>query len=248
MGPPLRPNAEVVAGIRECLAQRRRSVLILGVTPEFADLADDVLAVDSSADMIRAIWPGDTDSRRAIEGNWQALPCEAASRQSAVCDGGLTLLPFPDGYEAVFGQLARVLEPGGRAVIRAFCVPEPCESLDDLKNAAWNGELQTIHALKFRLAMARVAERETVNIVLRDVWDDFAALFPDRAKLAEATGWSAQAIDTIDFYRESDTVYSYPTADRLAELASPFFADVSLVHVGTYEMADRSPLLVLDKA
>lgn len=248
MGPPLRPNAEVVAGIRDCLAQHRQKLLILGVTPEFADLADDVIAVDSSPNMIAAIWPGDTDRRKVLEGNWLNLPCDAESRESAVCDGGLTLLPFPDGYEAVFAELSRVLQPGGRGVLRVFCVPSPCETLDELEASTWNGELQTIHALKFRLAMARVAQNDQVNIAMRDVWDDFASLFPDRQKLADATGWTGQAIDTIDFYRDSGATYSYPTGDQLLEIARPYFADVSLVSVGTYEMADRCPLLVLDKA
>lgn len=247
MGPPLRPNTEVVAGIKDCLAEHNQRLLILGVTPEFADLAADVQAVDSSKNMIAAIWPGDASHRRAIEGNWTDLPCEANSRQSAVCDGGLTLLPFPDGYSAIFEELSRVLEPGGRAVFRVFCVPTPCESLEALEASAWNGEFQTIHALKFRLAMARVAQQGSINIALKDVWDDFATLFPDREKLADSTGWSSQAIDTIDFYRNSEAVYSYPTADQVADLARDIFAKVTIVPVGSYEMADRSPLLVLDK-
>lgn len=246
--PPLRPNAEIVARMRDCLANHRQSVLVLGVTPEFADLADDVLAVDASTSMIGGVWPGDTDRRRAVEGNWLNLPSAAASRRSAVCDGGLTVLPFPDGYETVFGQVVRVLEPGGRAVIRLYSIPDPPETLEELKASTWNGEVDSFHAFKFRLAMARAAEGDAVHAVLNDVWNDFADLFPDRAKLAEATGWSAAAIDTIDFYRDSDTVYSYPTRDRVAELARAYFADVSLVDVGTYPMADRCPLLILDKA
>ena len=248
MGPPLRPNQEVVDAIKECLADRRERLLILGVTPEFADLGDDIQAVDSSKDMIGAIWPGDTTNRRATEGLWTDLPCENSSRQSSVCDGGLTLVPFAEGYSTIFNELSRVLEPEGRAIFRVFCPPSPCESLETLEASIWNGEIQTIHAMKFRLAMALVAQRGVVNIPLRDVWDEFTARFPDRDKLAAATGWSNQAIDTIDFYRESDTNYSYPTADEIADLARKTFENVSLVSSGTYEMADRSPLLVLDKA
>ncbi|MEM7444754.1 MAG: class I SAM-dependent methyltransferase [Pseudomonadota bacterium] len=247
MGPPLRPNVEVVAGIKESLSGHRDRLLILGVTPEFADLAADVLAVDASPNMIAAIWPGDTEARRAVEGNWADLPCDDSSRQSAVCDGGLTLIPYPDGYATIFKQLSRVLEPGGRAIFRLFCVPSLCESLEELSDATWEGKLRSIHALKFRLAMARAAETGSVNMKLRDVWDDFTARFPDRMELAQVTGWSEQAIDTIDFYRDSDTVYSYPTEEQVLAIAREQFPNASLKAVGTYEMAERAPLLIMDK-
>src|SRR5208282_662795 len=46
LAPPLRPNAEVCAAIRRLLGERAGPVLLLGVTPELADVAPRVVAVD----------------------------------------------------------------------------------------------------------------------------------------------------------------------------------------------------------
>src|SRR6185312_7858052 len=58
--PPLRPNQEVVAAIKQCIGQHDGRALLLGVTPEFADLATGIVATDINLSMVRGLWPGDT--------------------------------------------------------------------------------------------------------------------------------------------------------------------------------------------
>ncbi len=247
LGPPLRPNVEVVDSLRRLLGNATDRILMLGVTPEFVDLGRDVLAVDINPVMIANVWPGDTAHRRAIEGDWLNLPCDAESRQAVICDGGLTAIGYADDYDALFVQVSKVLEPGGRALFRTFMTPSPCETVEEVVAALWRDEIGSIHALKWRLAMALVSANADPSIAVGRILETFVERFPDRVELAHATGWSAEAIATIDNYRGSTAVYSFPTNDELLTVAGNHFSDASLTSSGTYEMAERCPILVMNK-
>src|SRR6188768_3068242 len=88
IGAPLRPAAEDLEYLRASVGRLgsasapaepalARSALLLGVTPEIAELAwqppHRLVAVDKSEGMVNAVWPGDTPTRRAIVGDWLAL-------------------------------------------------------------------------------------------------------------------------------------------------------------------------------
>jgi SAM-dependent methyltransferase len=245
---PLRPNAEVAAAFKDGVAGRNARVLLLGVTPELADLGHDTIAVDVNPNMIEHIWPGDTAHRRAIEGNWLHLPLGDESRTAVIGDGCLTVMEYPAPYQALFAELRRVLEPDGRAILRTFCAPSGPEALETVRAECMDGNVGSIHSLKFRVAMAMVCEQDQPNLPVRTLWEKLNDLFPDRHDLARATGWPEEDIATIDTYRESDVVYSFPTTELIAETARHYFDAVSFLPSGTYEIADRCPLVVLDKA
>src|ERR1035441_10842678 len=69
--PPLRPNPDVVAAVKEQIKDRRGRALLLGVTPELADVSPDLVAIDRNFSMIANVWPGNTTSRCAIAGDWR---------------------------------------------------------------------------------------------------------------------------------------------------------------------------------
>src|ERR1700678_724849 len=84
--PPLRPSAEDLvfsrAAVAEWLRNTQRTdptVLVLGVTQELCSLwvhgEGRMIAVDNSADMIRALWPLDAGPRaEVICANWHGIP------------------------------------------------------------------------------------------------------------------------------------------------------------------------------
>src|SRR5579872_3315484 len=86
VGPPLRPGPQDIAltrsAISEWLGTANRSdpcLLIMGVTPELCGLAmkhgSRLLALDRSAEMIGAVWPGRSTARRgAICADWRRMP------------------------------------------------------------------------------------------------------------------------------------------------------------------------------
>src|SRR5690606_7055393 len=72
--PPMRPGPEVAPAIATEIAGVKKRALLLGVTPEFADLADQMVALDINPAMVGAVWPGDTKTRQALVGDWLRAP------------------------------------------------------------------------------------------------------------------------------------------------------------------------------
>ena len=244
--PPLRPNKDIAEGIRRAIAGHGERVLLLGVTPELADLGTEVIGVDHSEMMIANIWPGDTARRRVVRADWLDLPFPQGHFTAAMGDGSLNALTYPDGHSRLYGQLSRVIRPGGRFAFRLYKTPDRCEPLAAVRAAAMAGEIASFHAFKWRLAMAAVAASGEPNIRVTAIRDAFNREFPDRAGLAAASGWKAADIDTIDVYEGSSEVYSFPTFDQLRAVIPGSFENPRLVAVGSYELAERCPLVLMD--
>jgi SAM-dependent methyltransferase len=242
---PLRPDADIVRGFEDILRGHDARVLLLGVTPELAHIGKRLSAIDRSAAMIAHIWPGDTDRALAREANWLSPPFPDAAFTAIMGDGSLSAVSWPEDYRILFAQAARLLEPGGVLALRLFKTPEDCETRDALTADTLAGKCETFHAFKWRLAMAVVTEAGDPNIAVTTIRAAFDAMFPDRAALSSATGWSREDIDTIDVYANSPDVYSFPTAAQLRETISETFANIRLVDCGSYPLAERCPILAM---
>jgi len=133
-------------------------------------------------------------------------------------------------------------------VCRVFLAPDQGETAAAVAATARDGRIGRFLAFKFRLGMALAAERGEPNIDVQSIHDAFEANVPDRDRLAAVTGWARSEIDTIDVYKSSPQVYSFPTRRQCLDVVPPAFAQVRFVGAGTYELAERFPLLVLDRA
>lgn len=248
LGPPQRPPADVIAAVKVLVQGIEGRGLLLGVTPEYADLLPDMTAVDRSRSMLDHIWPGDTARRRAIQGDWLDYDAPAGSFAVVVGDGSLNVLTYPDGIERLFERLTRLLRPGGRAVFRVYTTPGAGETLPDLPRIVQEKGVPNIHGLKWRIALALTRKTGEANLAVTAIRDAFLTLFPDRGRLGAATGWPAEEIDTIDMYRGSQEVYSFPTRAQLLAVVPPAFVGARLVEAGNYDLAPACPLLVMDRA
>lgn len=244
--PPLRPNGEVAEAVYGALAPG--PTLLLGVTPELAVLTTPLLAVDINPGMIAFAWPGNTAGRIAVQGNWLAMPAAGNAFANVIGDGSLNTLAYPEGYVRLFEQLLPVLRPGGRFVIRLFATPEAGETLAQVRAATLAGGIVSLHAFKWRVAMAAVAEAGSPNIRVTRIRDAFHELFPDQAALMAATGWTAEEIDTIEVYKDSVVSFSFPRLSELRAVVPAGFGKLRALAVGSYEMAERCPLVVMDRA
>ena len=244
--PPLRPHADVVRVIRENLPNIDGPVLLLGVTPELADIAPEVLAVDRSEMMIAKVWPGNTLSRRALREDWLSMELTPQHFSAAVGDGSFNAVSYPDGHERLYHQLRRFVRPGGRIIFRVYLRPQPGEAIDQLAAAAWMPATGSFHAYKWRLIMASAAERGEANVSVARISELFDRLFPDRTRLAAASGWREADIASIDVYRNSTETYSFPTEAQFRDVVPRALGSVSLVPTGNYELAERCPIAVLE--
>jgi len=246
LGPPLRPPADVVAAIQGQIKDRPGRALLLGVTPELADVAPDLVAVDRNFSMAAHVWPGNTASRCAVVADWRKPNFANGAFSICIGDGSLSFLTFPEETAGLFHELRRILKTGGRAVLRLYLPADPPETMATLRDEALAGQIDNFHAFKIRLAMALAGQRSKPQIRVAAILDAFNALFGDREELARATRWSREQIDTIDYYRDSSVLFTFPTQDRLLSMVSQICPDLRLVPSGRYEMAERCPLLVAD--
>lgn len=246
--PPLRPPPSAVRAFREAASPRGRRVLVLGVTPELAVLGRRTTAVDHAREMIENVWPGSRDGRRVLEADWRSMPLDRRSVDVAYGDGAINVLAFPEEVVPVLTEVDRVLAPGGRAVFRVYCRPEPPETLDDLARSVHAGNAANVFSLKWRLAMARVAEADDgPSVEVPELLEAFDATFPDRRALAADTGISPGMIDTVDLWEGSQKTFSFPTLRESLDLLEPRFGEVGVTGSGDYPLSERCPLLVCRK-
>lgn len=246
LGPPLRPPADVVIAIREQIKNKPGRVLLLGVTPELADVASDLVAVDRNFSMVTNVWPGNTVSRSAIVGDWRKTNFVTGAFSICIGDGSLSFLTFPEETVGLFHELNKILKKGGRAVFRLYLSPDVAEKIPALRDEVLSGKIKNFHAFKIRLAMSLAAQQRVPQVCVANILEAFNSQFVNRDELVRVTGWSREQIDTIDFYRESSVIFSLPTKDQLLSVACKRFPGVRFVPSGSYEMSERCPLLVVD--
>ena len=180
----MRPPADVVAAIREQIKGKVGRALLLGVTPELADVAPNLVAVDRNFSMAANVWPGNTASRCAVVGDWRQPSFATGAFSICIGDGALSFLTFPDETAGLFRELAPILRKGGRAVFRLYVAPDAARRT---LRSAQRTRIGNFHALKLRLAMSLAGRQSVPHICVADILAAFNSLSPDREELVRAT-------------------------------------------------------------
>lgn len=248
IGPPLRPAASDLEYLRASVTRlnpRMGSALLLGVTPEIAEMSwrspCRLVAVDNSAVMVNAVWPGDTPTRRALIGDWLALELPEAPFDLAIGDGVFTVLDFPQGYARLAAALARVVKPGGLLSLRLFCRPEPSEALSAVFGDLFGGAIGNFHVFKWRLAMALQGDT-TRGVRLADIWSTFRERARGVAEVAERCGWPEPVVGTIEGYRDVEERYTFSTEREVVDTLAGHFEHIETWRP-SYELGERCPHL-----
>lgn len=240
---PLSPHADDLRiYVQELDAQAR--TLLLGVTPQIAGLNLRGVAVDLSLDMIRANPPA-SERWAVLQANWLALPLEAGSVCQVVSDGALTMLRHTENYKELLQELRRVLQPGGKCVLRLFVAPDMAESVDNIQHDLVTGNIGSFHALKWRLMMSLSTPQNNYNVRVADVLALFNSHFANRATFLHQTGWPVEVYQTIDVYQNSNVSLSFVPRAALDALFNQFASQVRY-RTGSYELAERCPIVILE--
>lgn len=246
IAPPLRPDADVVGHVQSRIGTPQGTVLLLGVTPELADAFPCVHAVDKNEGMIASVWPGDGPGKKAETGDWLDLPAVAEPYAGVVGDGSLNCMPDLASLHALLRKLQDGMAPGAAFACRLFERPETPFTRAHLLAFGDGPAPINFHAFKWQLAMHIAAESGAAVPVLR-ILDTFDRLFPDREKLAAATGWKLQTISTIDVYRGSPNIYTFPSRAEFTKALPQGVTDVRFDPCGHYDMAECCPILSFRK-
>lgn len=247
LGPPLRPTQGVIAEMVRVATPGR--TLMLGVTPEIHAAFDSIIAVDLDHDMIRNVWPGDTDTKTAIQGEWTSMRWPDSSFDNIVCDGGLSMLENLDNMRYFQALCMRWLRSGGSVVHRVFERPSGDQTItaERLRREMQGFTTVNWHAFKWLLAFYVAESQDDSSIRLIDIMHLFNELCDDRAALAERTGWSMDSINTIDLYQGSSKVTCFGTrAEHLATIPSAAIG-TEMWTVPGYDLHEHCPMMVWRK-
>jgi len=255
VGPPLRPSAEDVGFCREALEEwvRQRGtprVLLLGVTPELYRLpwpkGTDVRAVDRSQAMIDSDWPG---PRQAVQcADWLTMSLPNASRDIALCDGGLHLIAHPEEQQRLVCILRNILSARGLCMLRLFVPPAQRESPEAVLGDLLDGKVASLNILKLRLGMS-LLENASAGVELGMIWQTLHEAVPDLDALASKIGWTPEHMHAIQAYRGSKARYYFASVGQVSEMfcRTPGGFKVHSVKTPSYELGERCPTIVLQR-
>ncbi|KAB2674613.1 MAG: hypothetical protein DVB31_01910 [Verrucomicrobia bacterium] len=255
IGPPLRPSAEdlafvadAVSGLVPGIGHRGLRVLMLGVTPEYARYPwpprSTLTAWERSESMIRNVWPGSVaDAEHVARRDWLHPAGDRDDFDLVLGDAVLTQLSFPKDYAALCGNLREATRPGGRWMLRVCAGPKipenPRRVLEDVRD----GHLANINVFKLRMGMALCSTRGEHNVAVAEIWNAWDRACRSNPSLRAR--WSDRETATLEDYRDSGVVYSFPPLDEVLETLRRF-ARVERVCVPRYEFGDCCPTLLLE--
>ncbi len=256
VGSPFRPTPEDIgfasAVLRSMPNAERAGALtsvLLGVTPELAAVLANTqsLEIDHSIRMLHWSWLKFPRGRLAkpIVGEWTGLPLRNECTDLICGDGCNIQLEFPAAYRTWFREMARVLKPGGKVVLRVYLSPQTPEHSSAVIDDLTRGRIGNCNVLRMRLFMALQRSAAT-GIQLSDLADFWASANIDRNFLTAELGWPAAAIGIFDTFRNMTQRYSFPTLVELKTVFSDYFVELDRCIPG-YEIGARCPTIVLQK-
>lgn len=255
VGPPLQPSKDDIGFVEQAVGawsmqhpNAALHALLLGVTPGVADMAWPVaamlLAIDSSLAMTQEVWPGNIPRRRqALCGDWLALPLRESSCDMVIGDGAMNCLRYPDGFLALAASVHGALRPDGLFILRCYTQPATQETPEEVLADMRRDAIPTFHEFKFRLLMAMQANAGQ-GIPVGDVYRICADQKIDDRRLPGRPGWAQADLETIEMYRDSDTVHTFPTITEFRAVLREYF-DETGVRVPSYNLGKRCPTLIL---
>ncbi len=254
LGPPLRPSREHVCLMEDTVSRhaaecrgRDLRALLLGVTPDVVRMnwprGTSLVAVDSSWDMVRELWPGDVPGlRRVVCGDWLSLPLPNGSCDVVLGDGSVLCLSWPDGLGALGAELRPRLSEGAIVVLRCYIQPAAQERPDQVFDDVFRGAIPTFDLMRLRLAMAMQPNART-GVAVADVYELWRRRTDGRS-MPRIPGWEPRILEAIEYYNGADTVYTFPTLAEFRAVMLDLYDEVSVTYLSG-PGGELCPMLVL---
>ena len=241
IGPPLVPNQEVIDAFTASIPTDKK-ILMLGVTPQIANAYTHVTAVDFSPPMIERVWPGNTETKQAIEADWLTVDLADNQFEGLLGDGSINMVGYPHDIKFLFERSYRWLKPGGTFAMRFFTRYTEPVTKEYLLAEGLNPTMG--FSAYRRLLPMYVAEIDGKSCIhqyrMLEVFDE---MFPDRSILK----WNPEHIKSMDSYKGTTTTSWFPSRQEILNFVHPDAKDVHFIDAGTYELADACPILIFTK-
>ena len=253
-GSPLRPNTEDLSFLEkeifsrlDLINSKAQRVVILGVTPELANLPwlenTEIIAIDSSSKMISGVWHKMQKTQgKAIFADWRKLPLEDNSCDVVLGDGCFTLLDYPNSYHQVLQEVKRILKSQGLFSMRFFLRPSQTENITTIFKELEMGEISNFHLFKLRLARA-LQTSTTEGIPVAEIYKVWEKTISAPEQLLQKLGWSVDLLKTINMYKNSPSIYTFPTLEEIQDLFSSYFVELSC-NFPTYQSGKFFPTII----
>jgi hypothetical protein len=256
VGPPFRPTPEDVGYASAVLSSTPNAEqpgaltsILLGVTPELAKVLANTrsIEVDHSIAMINWSWMKFPRGHLAtpVAGRWTSLPIRNDCIDLILGDGCNIQLEFPAAYQTWFREMARVLQPGGKVVLRVFVSPETPEHSDAVIDDLLHKRIGNSNALRMRLFMA-LQPSATRGVQVSDVSAFWTSAQIDEKFLITELAWPASAIGIFEVFKNMNLRYSFPTLAELKVVFSDHFIELDR-YIPGYEIGSRCPTIVLQR-
>jgi SAM-dependent methyltransferase len=235
-GPPLVPNYEVIDYLKSQI-DSDANILVLGVTREFYQAFNYVTAVDREPAMIERVWLGNTSNKHAILANWLTVDLPSNYFDAVLGDGSINMLVDTKEIQAVVDRCREWLRPNGKFICRMFTRPDLPITRERLLQEAAN---PTMGWTAFRRLVPMVlAHEQGAFVPWAQVYDFFNEMFPDSSRLP----FTLEEISRMDAYKDTTTSTWFPTRKEILDL----LPDAEFVDVGTYDIADTCPMMIIKK-
>jgi SAM-dependent methyltransferase len=221
---------------------------LLGATPGIALMrwpaGTTLIGADESCHMLRSAWPPNgTGTRFGVRANWLRLPLPLSSVHMAIGDGSLNCVRHPEAANVVCQSLRGVLTLDGLLVLRCFVRPEQPETPEQIFDDMFRGAIPTFSQFKFRLFLAMRQDLRS-GLAVDDLYRLWASYSIDPVRLAAQTRWPLAEIETVENFRDSSTVHTFPTLAEFRCLLHEHFDEAGMI-APSYPLGRHCPILIL---
>jgi SAM-dependent methyltransferase len=237
--PPLRPNQEIIDYFTS-LVHIDRNILLMGVTKEIATAYNNVTAVEREPAMIERVWIGNTETKQAILDNWLTVDFPDNTFDAILGDGSLNMLSGPGQITEFINRAIPWLKPDGKIICRMFTRPDSPITKARLHAEAKNPTVN-FSALR-RLIPMYIADQNGPVVPVKLIVNLFDQMFPDRTVLP----WTPEQMSAMNAYYKSEASTWFPTRQEILDTL-PKDVTARFVDVGTYDIADTCPMLVITR-
>src|ERR1019366_6048130 len=120
--------------------------------------------------------------------------------------------------------------------------PERPESLEQVFDDMFRGAIPTFTQFKFRFYLAMPQDLRS-GVALDDCYRLWASHSIEPARLAAITHWPLPEIQTVESFRGSSTVHTFPTLAEFRCLLHEHFDEAGMI-LPSYPLGEHCPILI----